>query len=200
MKEDMKKNWSGFFKDGGSPFLQGKRGLLVFAVALFALFLLNFDSFFGGTERKIPSPNFPETSTAKEVEDKELEMAGRLVAVLSRIEGVGRVEVMLTLERGPEYHYANTTDSSRKETVEQDTSGGTREITEKSDRIQMVITRSTQGLEEPVLIAELFPEIKGVVVVAQGAQDPRIKESITRAVQTALRLGAHKITVLPMGQ
>lgn len=199
MKEDQKKAWPGFFKDGGTPFLQGKRGLMILAVAMIALLFLNIDSFLGGGKEDI-APLFPETASPAGVADKELEMAGRLIAVLSSIEGVGRVEVMLTLERGPKYQYANTTDSSSKETVEQDTAGGTREITEKSNRIQMVITRSTQGLEEPVLISEVFPEIKGVLVVAQGAQNPRIKESITRAVQTALRLGAHKITVLPMGQ
>jgi stage III sporulation protein AG len=198
LSEDKKKAYAGFFNDGGAPFLQGKRGLLIVAVALIALFLLNADSFFkGGGD---PAPYVHETANFKGVEDQELELAGRLEAVLSKIEGVGRVDVMLTLERGSQYQYAKTTDSSSKETVEQDTGGGTREITEKTDRIQMVITRSTQGSEEPVLITEIFPEIKGVVVVAQGAQDPRIKESITRAIQTALRLKAHKITVLPMGQ
>ena len=199
MSEDSKKTWSGLFKDKGAPFLQGKRGILIFTVALVALFLLNVDSFFKGVE-KDPAPYIHETASFREIEDKELELAGRLETVLSKIEGVGRVNVILTLERGSEYMYASTTDSSSKETVEQDTAGGTRDITEKADRIQMVITRSTQGSEEPVLITEIFPEIKGVVVVAQGVQDPRIKESITRAVQTALRLGAHKITVLPMGQ
>lgn len=199
MSKDGKQTWPGLFKDKGFPILQGKRGILIVAVALIALFFLNVDSFFTGVGED-PAPYVHETSSFNEIEDKEMELAGRLQTVLSKIEGVGRVDVMLTLERGSEYRYANTTDSSSKQTVEQDTGGGTREITEKTDRIQMVTTRSTQGSEEPVLITEIYPEIKGVVVVAQGAQDPRIKESITRAVQTALRVGAHKITVLPMGQ
>jgi hypothetical protein len=48
LSEDKKKAYAGFFNDGGAPFLQGKRGLLILAVALIALFLLNADSFFKG--------------------------------------------------------------------------------------------------------------------------------------------------------
>jgi stage III sporulation protein AG len=77
-------------------------------------------------------------------------MAERLEKVLGKISGVGRVEVLLTLERGPEYLYARTADKSSRETREEDSTGGTREIRESTDRSQLVLTRAPQGLEEPV--------------------------------------------------
>ncbi len=197
MKESKKKTWTAIFTDPQSSFLQGRKGLLLLAVDLIALLLLNLDSFMGGIEEE-PILKEAEWTVHREAKDQEQELAGRLETILATMAGVGRVEVLLTLERGPEYKYASTSDSSQKETLEQDASGGTREIAEITDRTQLVLVRSPQGYEEPVLITEIFPEIKGVVVVAQGAEDPRIKERITWAVQTALRVSPHKITVLPM--
>lgn len=199
MKEDNKKSPSGFFKESPGSLIMGRKGLLIVAVALIALLLMNLDNFTGSPVHE-PSPVLPDSTSYQEVSRQELEIAGRLEKVLAKVSGVGRVEVFLTLERGPEYRYASTTDLSSKETREEDSAGGTRDISESTDRTQLVIIRTPTGQEEPVLVAEVFPEIKGVLVVAQGAQDPRIKESITRAVQTALKLGTHKITVLPMGQ
>ena len=199
MKEKSSKSWSGFFKDSPGSFFQGRKGLLLLAVALLALLLMNLDNFTGGLEEP-PPPKPAEASHPLGGAVLEREMAGRLEKVLMKISGVGRVEVFLTLERGAEYHYASIVDSSQKETREEDSAGGNREILESTQRSQLVLTRSTQGQEEPVLLTEVFPRIKGVIVVAQGARDPWIRESITRAVQTALGIGPHKINVLPMGQ
>jgi len=199
LKENKSKSWFSSVKDAPDSPLKGRKGLLLLVVVLLALLLMNLDGFARKPGVESP-PRIPETPAGQEALRGELELAGRLKKVLADISGVGRVEVLLTLERGSEYLYARTADRSSKETREEDSSGGTRLIQESVDRSQLVLTRSPQGHEEPVLITEVFPVIKGVVVVAQGAQDPRIKERITRAVQTALGVGPHKITVLPMGQ
>ncbi len=199
MKDDKKKSWPDFFQGSPGSLLQGRRGLLLVVVALIALLLMNLDTFTRSPGEEA-APRLPDPTPYQETVHRELEIAQRLEAILSRVAGVGRVKVFLTLEGGPEYRYAGTTDRSSKETREEDNAGGTREIVEETQRSQLVLPRSSQGQEEPVLIQEVYPRIKGVVVVAQGAQNPRVKESITRALQTALKLSPHKITVLPMEQ
>ena len=48
---------------------------------------------------------------------------------------------------------------------------------------------------KPVLIAEKFPEIQGVVIVAEGAGNAAVKLEIIRAVQALLEVPNEKIEV-----
>ncbi|HHX78054.1 MAG TPA: hypothetical protein GX697_06900 [Firmicutes bacterium] len=122
--------------------------------------------------------------------ERELEL------ILSKVKDVGSVSVMLTYKDSTEYKYAETTEKTQKTTVETDQQGGSREITESQESSQIVLARGSQGGEEAVLLQEIKPNIKGVIIVAQGAQNPRIKEEIIRAAQSVLGIGAHRITVL----
>lgn len=41
-----------------------------------------------------------------------------------------------------------------------------------------------------------MPEIRGVIVVADGAKDPRLRYELSSAVQTALGIPAYKVKVI----
>ena len=45
------------------------------------------------------------------------------------------------------------------------------------------------------IIKEINPEIKGVIIVAEGAKDSKVKLKISRAVQTVLDIPAYRVTV-----
>ena len=47
------------------------------------------------------------------------------------------------------------------------------------------------------MVREYKPEIKGVLIVAEGANDSTVKASLTRAVELGLGIAPYKITVLP---
>ena len=118
-----------------------------------------------------------------------------LSSILGKIQGAGRVSVMITLESGAEIIPAKDESISDKVTNEKDTSGGTRIINEKTTDDKVVFTAAQGGSSKPLIIKEINPEVKGVIVVAEGAKDSKIKLEISRAVQTVLDIPAYRVTV-----
>jgi len=52
------------------------------------------------------------------------------------------------------------------------------------------------GSSQPIVVKEINPEIKGVIVVAEGARNSKVKLKISEAVQTVLDVPAYRVTVL----
>lgn len=118
-----------------------------------------------------------------------------LSSILSKIQGAGRVSVMITLKSGAEIIPAKDESTSDKVTNEKDTNGGTRIINEKSTDDKVVFTTAQGSSSEPLIIKEINPEIKGVIIVAEGAGDSKVKLKISQAVQTVLDIPAYRVTV-----
>lgn len=118
-----------------------------------------------------------------------------LSSILSKIQDAGKVSVMITLESGAEIIPAKDESTSEKVTDEKDTSGGTRIINEKTTDDKIVFTAAQGGNSKPLIIKEINPEIKGVIIVAEGAKDSKVKLKISRAVQTVLDIPAYRVTV-----
>jgi len=116
---------------------------------------------------------------------------------LRQIRGVKAVSVLITLESGSVTQYAKNTETTNRNTTEIDGAGGQREIKETTEQRQLVMSRDGTG-EQAVVIEERQPEIRGVLVVARGAENLLIKERITMAVAATLDLPTHRISVLPM--
>ena len=108
----------------------------------------------------------------------------QLTGLVSRITGNKEVSVFLTLEGGSQYIYA----SEKKETSEKNAE------TQKSTAEEKFVIVKNGSDEEPVLIAEISPKIKGVVVVCAGTE--QMKSAVKEAVTTALNLPSMKVCVL----
>lgn len=120
-----------------------------------------------------------------------------LTDTLSMITGVGRVTVMIYFQGGNESIPAVNINNSNTRTDEKDNQGGTRTTTEeRKDTSVVIINRNNNA--EPFIIKQINPAIGGVLVVAEGAGNPDIKEKIHNAVKTVLNLPANKVTVMPM--
>jgi len=121
----------------------------------------------------------------------------KLQKKLSTIKGVGKVEVMITYKSSKEIVTAMNTTQSETVTEEQDSSGGTRRVSQRDINSQTV-TIGEAGNAQPLVIKEMEPEIKGVIVIAEGARDVRVKLDLIRAVQTALGVSAQQVEVFEM--
>lgn len=75
--------------------------------------------------------------------------------MISVIDGVGKCEVMVTLENGMEYLYESHSQ----------------------------------------IVTEIFPSVKGVVVVCEGADDPAVCDRITEVVTTAFNITKRRVCV-----
>ena len=116
---------------------------------------------------------------------------------IQRMQGVDEVSVLVTLESGPVSEYAQNEETTERTTTEEDGAGGTRDVSETTIRSQAVMARDGSG-DEAVITRQQEPKIRGVMVIARGAENPVVKEQITLAVEAALSLPAHRIHVVPM--
>lgn len=106
----------------------------------------------------------------------------RLQEILSKIDGVGKVYVMVT-------YYGTTTSDIAFEKKQNTTSS--RDETAKSEENSVITSGNT-----PLVKGIVYPKAKGVVVIADGAENLRIKKDITDAVVAALDVAAYKVCVL----
>jgi stage III sporulation protein AG len=127
--------------------------------------------------------------------DEVAELENRLVEILSEIQNAGKVSVMITLKSGGEIIPAKDESISDKTTNEKDMEGGTRTINEKNTSDQVVFMNDQGGTSKPLVLKEVNPDIKGVIIVAEGAKDPKVKLQLTEAVQTVLDVPAYRVSV-----
>lgn len=130
------------------------------------------------------------------VRQDEAALEAKVRAALEQIDGVGRVTVIVTLAGSERLSYARETETSQETTEERDSSGGTRHSTQESSRDTVVMAQAGGG-NQPVLAQATMPEIKGVLVVAEGARNPAVRELVANAVQVALGVPAYRIMVVP---
>ncbi len=126
--------------------------------------------------------NFSNTDKTTEVSTEDYDLEQRLSDILSKTKGAGKVNVMITYKTGREKIIAYNTNN------EKDNSAfSSRESSEA------VINGNS-----PVILKELYPEIEGVLIVAQGGGNTEVKNNLIRASQALLGIDVNKIEVLVM--
>ena len=105
--------------------------------------------------------------------------------VLSKLDGAGKVRVLLTESSGSETYYQQDEDRMEDE--------GGKQI--RSDTV--ILTDSGRG--QSGLVRRVDPPVYlGAVVLCQGADSARVKLAVTEAVANATGLSTDRITVLKM--
>jgi stage III sporulation protein AG len=145
-------------------------------------------------------PNLPaELSTVvpgNAMQSYEENMEKKLSAILSKIKGAGTVAVNITFENSTiQEHAKNITKESRKIEEKDNGGSGTRVTTETKDNEQVLVSKEN-GVDRPVVVDEIQPTIKGVLIVAEGAYDSNVKAALINAVKAGLGIPVYKITVL----
>jgi len=131
-----------------------------------------------------------------EPEDKIKKLEQRFESILSEIEGAGTVKVMITgITDGEVVHAYNQIEENivREEKNSTEQTGRTDEYRRENE---MVFMEANTGERVPVIIKSYEPEIKGVVVVADGAGSSVVMQDIKNAVEALTGLPPHKINVL----
>ncbi|MCM1160840.1 MAG: stage III sporulation protein AG [Roseburia sp.] len=124
---------------------------------------------------------------SKEVED-----------ILKYMEGVGRVKVLVTMETSKEAIVEKDSSYTRSNTLETDSEGGSRNISDMDNQEETIYGTDSQGNKTPYVVKEIAPLVKGVVVVAEGGGNSQVKENITEALVALFDLEPHKIKVVKM--
>lgn len=125
------------------------------------------------------------------IESDKSSLEKKLVNILSQIDGAGELDVMVTFESSEEVEHAYNSNSTTETTKEKDAQGGERTTTTSSENKTMI----TSSAEGPVVLKTTEAKIKGVIVVASGAEDPKVKETLYNAVQTSLQIAGHQVQI-----
>lgn len=147
------------------------------------------------------SGNFDTTTVKKDSDqwsmlDYEDYYESTMKGILEEIIGVGEVIVKVNLDSTEEKVYQTNTRIGTQVTEERDHQGGNRTIDDTS-RDETVVTISNGSVETPVEVKTVKPTIRGVVVVAQGAENPKVKSWIFDVIQRSLDVPAHRISIVP---
>lgn len=130
------------------------------------------------------------------MKDYEEHYEASMKLILEEIEGVGEVLIKVNLDSTEEKVYQTNTRRGTQVTNEKDYQGGNRTVNDATED-QTVVTINNGAMEVPVEIKTVKPTIRGVVIVAEGAQTPNVKAWIFDVVQRSLDVPPHRISVVP---
>jgi stage III sporulation protein AG len=126
------------------------------------------------------------------------EMEKKLKNLLSKVSGIGEVEVMITLKASGEQVPLKDNPSTQESVNEVDGEGGSRTNNNVTRDESTVLVDNGSGNSMPYIIQELEPEVEGVVVIAEGGDDARIIMDIIEAAEVLFNVPAHKVKVMKM--
>jgi stage III sporulation protein AG len=160
--------------------------------------LLLIGGIFEPSAVKPQTANPAETAKTPAVVNRSYEEAleSKLANLLAQVKGAGTVSVNITLESGAIQEHAKNVTKEIKTVQEKDSAGAIRTTTETKESEQVLLSKEN-GIDKPVMVREYKPVIRGVLVVAEGANDSTVKANLTKAVESGLGIPSYKITVLP---
>ncbi|CAN7709493.1 MULTISPECIES: stage III sporulation protein AG [unclassified Paenibacillus] len=198
-------------KFGGGPGGPKRKNTLlwVIMVGLLGAALMIINAFINvkdldpiNTGRASPPAESKETfagSASKEnasFHDYEQAYGDQLKGILQQIVGVGEVEVLVTIESTEEMTVDKNYNDNQTMTTERDNGGATRNISQVTRSGEVVIYQ-VSGDQKPLVLKYIKPKIRGVIVVAKGAENLTVKKMIMEAVERGMDVQASKISILP---
>lgn len=177
---------------------QKKEQLLVFFLLLGLLIVVLLPV----KEKEKTGKTQPKETAVQSVDTDQGTLAGQLeqqlVDTLSQVEGVGQVKAAVTLETSGKKVVEKDVPVSDSSSSQTDQDGARQDTASSTSEEETVYQRDGEGNEIPYVVQETTPEIRGVVVVAQGGGDPVVERQIQEAVMALFHVDAHKIKVMKM--
>lgn len=109
-----------------------------------------------------------------------LNLENKLSTTLSKVDGVGKVSVVITVESGMETVLA-------MKTITKETASGT-----ETEESPLVVNGKT------VVLTEKYPDVVGVLIVAEGANNISVLSRIQQATVSLLNIKINQIEILTM--
>ena len=139
--------------------------------------------------------NYQEDIAKNDISEDSL--SNNLESILTNIDGVGKVQVMITYSETSKIIPIYNEESTEENTEETDSEGGTRKVTQ-TDTKKEVIYEEKDGAKELITQSTTSPKIEGAIITAEGAGSVEVKTNIIQAVEAVTGLATHKIQVFQM--
>ena len=135
-------------------------------------------------------------SNFKSVKDYEEYLQNEMKEALETIAGVEEVKVVIYVDSSEKKVYERNKTTQKQVTEETDQEGGKRTVEDTSVDEQLVLVK--KGDKEGPIVSETHkPSVRGVLVVAKGAENIQIKKWIIEAVTRSLDVPSHRVSVMP---
>ncbi len=164
--------------------------LLIIIITITAIIFLIFN---GSSKENIEDRANTENSIAEENINQDEYIKGlelRLTETLKKIKGAGEVAVFICIESGDEKVLA----TDQKESV-RETNSFEAEEEKYIETEKKVILSGRNSDDAPYVIKEKKPVPTGVLVVADGAENEKVRNEIYEAVKALFGLPAHRIKI-----
>jgi len=168
------KNFSNYIKTSLSKLSLTQKILLVIGLSGVVILL------FAGKESKNETEVNVKESEAISLNEYVDDLEASLSEIICAVTGESDVKIMITAETSTEKVYA-------------------KEVFKKGDDTdeEYVIVKNSSQSQNALILKEIEPEIKGVVVVTKRGRDPIIKEQIIDAVIKVLGINTSQVSVIP---
>ncbi len=110
--------------------------------------------------------------------------------IVKGITGDKRATVVITLESGISYQYADTTEGSTADKTDKNAT------TSSSESKQGYITvKNKDGSEQALLVTAKMPEVRGVAIVCEGGDNEALAEKIQNTVTAVLNITSKRVYI-----
>ena len=178
---------------------------IIFFIILLVVTIVIINTIWNGNKQATKEENSINTKQLayKEKNNENIETTGseelekKLENILSKIEGVGNVNVCINYSESSEVVAMYNENSKVSTTEETDTSGGLRKI-QQTDSQKDIVYKEDNGEKTPITKKVVQPKIEGAIITAKGASNANTKANIIQAVEAVTGLATHKIQVFEM--
>jgi len=144
----------------------------------------------------VPAFGASKSSGNKTIAEYEEKYEDQLEKALQEMLGVKDVTVVVNIDSTDKKVLEKNNVTKSQTTEETDKEGGKRKVEDTSTDEQLVIIRNGDK-EVPIVVETKKPDIRGVLVVAKGADNIEVKKWIVEAVTRVLGVPSHRVAVMP---
>ena len=168
--------------------------ILVLAGILILIIALPTDTK-GKKQAEEAKENISKENNTMEASKDEIER--KLEAILEKIDGAGEVKVMITYQDSGTQVVEKDKNTSANSVEESDSTGGVRSTKEQQLQESTVYEEADAG-NTPFVSKELLPKVEGILIVASGGDNQKVKQNISEAVLALFQVEAHRIKIVKM--
>lgn len=135
--------------------------------------------------------NYAELANTQPIQN---DLEKRLESILSKISGVGKVEVLITYSESSSISPLYNETSSVSISEEKVEAGNTKTTETNESQREILVDSASQ----PIIEKSVNPKIEGAIITAEGANNSNVKADIVSAVEAVTGLATHKVQVFCM--
>lgn len=163
--------------------LKKPKNLIIIGVV--GLVLIVFSNIFTAKEEKTVTQ-----TTEITTDDYKAILEEDIKNTVRNITGSKNVSVVITLESGLKYSYADTREETLTERQEKENRTSDNELKEG-----YITVKTSDGGEEALLVTTHMPEVRGVAIVCDGGDNEYLAEKIQNAVTAALDISSKRVYI-----